>query len=388
MTGSLASIGVRFLALPLCVLLSIPCGVWADEAEDFELSSLFSRREANGFFDVIAEDYASMVALIHVCEKMSELGLELFPLPAPVRPILVQLRKPADLSISGDYTIRIRREGSVVINIKWSSHTELDTVCQALASGFLNHAAVVYFGINSTANIPDWLELAVSQVLIVALRPAYVDHYRRLAFDAGMLEAAALLSARSPFPIGKEQVLVNAYFFLKNLESELDDETLRLCLYGFLQGVKPLQVMQHVLPAIIHNSRDLELWWGVCFNHYVRSRQSHFFTMQESREMIEQFEALPIELAEGARLVSGEELWEYRENARFQQQIVQRLREIKLYLQKFNPVYTNSLLSLGLSFEALQSGSHEACVENQQQFEKDYSDAVAFENGIVELLDY
>ena len=388
MSGSLASIGVRFWVLPICMLLMIQGGVWADETEELELSSLFSRREANGFFDVIAEDYSSMVAMVHVCEKMSELGLELYPLSTPVRPILVQLRKPVDLSIAGDYSIRVRRDGSVVINIKWSSHTELDTVCQALASGFLNHAAVGCFGVNSTASIPDWLELAVSQALIVALRPAYIDYYRQLARDAGMLEATNLLSARSPFPTGKERVLVNAYYFLKNLESELDDESLRLCLYGFLQGVEPLQVMQRILPAIIHNSRDLELWWGVCFNHYVRSRQSHFFNMEQSREMIEQFEAFPLELVEGARLVSGEELWEYREDAPFQLQVVQRLREIKLYLQKFNPVYTNALLSLGLSFEALQSGSREAYFENQQQFEKDYSSAVELENGIVELLDY
>jgi len=384
----IASTNPAYIPLPSSDTTEATVAAGVDATSIPDLPDVYNRTTRNRYFEVIAEDYGSMQTVLQMAEEMGTLGSSYYAVSNRIRPILVQLRRSSTVTFQGDYQIRPEVNGEVTIDIKWNGDTEMATVSQALASGFLNRAAIARFGIDATATVPDWLELAFSQLLLTELRSAYIDHLCAHALRVPMLKAAHLLNAQAPFVEGQALVANNAFFLFKYVESELDQDTFRRTLLKLLAGREPLGVLQHALPEILKNRKDLELWWAVGFQHYVRSRQGRFYAMRESRAWIERFAVMTLESAAGPQRLEGVQLWEMRHAPNMHRQVLQRLREIKLEVQKINPVYFNSLLSLGLVFEAIQAGSKEQFYQRYDQFLKDYADAVNLEMGILQLLDY
>lgn len=353
-----------------------------------QLPEIFNRITNNRYFEIVSEDYASLQTVAQIAQEMGDLGSAYYSVSNRIQPILVQLRQPSAVSFHGDYQIRPQANGEITIDIKWSELTEIKVVSQALASGFLNRVAIARFGLAATSKIPDWLELAFSELLLTKLRPAYADYQLAYALRTPMLLAEQILTAQAPLVDDQAQVANNAYFLFKNLEYELAEDVLRRVLLEFLANRAPWEVMQHAFPQDLNSRKTLELWWAVAFQNYVRSRQGLFYAMRESREWIERLSVFTLELDGKEHRVQGPELWEMQHAAGMDLLLFHRLREIKLQMQKVNPVYFNALLSLGLIFEALQVNSEQLFVQHYQQFLDDYENAVKLETEIMLLLDY
>lgn len=375
------------IALCLAVLLGSFFSNECAAEPELELPEIYHRTSDNHFFEVASLDFNSLQTVTQMAKEMGELGAGYFTLSNALRPILVQLKPEREVSFKTAYVIRPQVNGEVTVDIKWSEETVFEEVCQALASGFLNRAAIFHFGGEAAAKVPDWMELAFAQLLIGKLRPSYIDHQREFAMQKPMLTAEQIMRASAPFSEGQERVGINAFYFLHFLKSELKADAFERAMLGFLSGYDPLSVVKDHFPEF-NSRKDMELWWAVGFQQIVRSRQGAFYSLRESREWIERLTSITLESESGEERLVGVKLWERRDVAGMDAEILHRLREIKLQIQKINHVYFNALLSLGLSFESLQNGSEQDFYAQYEQFLTDYEEAVLLDSSIQQLLDY
>jgi hypothetical protein len=322
-----------------------------DAAEMPETPTVQVRITQNNYFQIAGEDYISVQYVTHMAQKAGEYGSSLVAMSnALPLPILVELVPPDKAGFDSAFLIRPQPNGDVHVRIRWGEDTEFAQVCQALMSGYLVRCAIWRFGVEAAADVPDWFELGAGLGLELELRPALIDE--------------TVLSSRedNPWPLTR-------LFALKGSES--DPEARRQCLWllrflqnqsperdhfrrlmaGFLKNLPPFHLLVSAFPDQFTNQQNAELWWAVGYEMAIRARSAPFYSLDESIRLLRDSASITAELDNGDVRARIHELFPYRGNPLMQKAALQRLREIKLQLQKVNPVYYNSLLSLGTVYE-------------------------------------
>lgn len=346
---------------------------------------ILERTSRDDLFQVIGLDFAGIQTVGAISDQMEGLGLHYFPearaLPEPIRVTL-----SPDPGFPEPYRISPQPNGNFFIYVRWDADTRFGDVCQALASAFVRRAALWRFGREATP--PHWLELALGQLLEARIRPGYADTQREEALARPPMGLEELLAAQGPFGLEQEKVALNAVWFFRLLENRVADRVVfRRALAAFLKGLDPTYILVKVFPRQFAEPGDLEMWWAVGFQAMVRSRETPFFTMEQSRQLVGRLAIVTVDVDGQDQRLAGTPLWTLREREEAASALRQRQREIKLEIQRVNPVYYNALLSLGLFFEAaLQAPSEVEAEAANQRFLNDFREAQALELEIKRLL--
>lgn len=377
--GRLIGVFWLFWAIGLTIL---PSALHAQPGTD-----ILERSSRDGLFSVIGTDFDGTQTVGAMSDQMERLGLRYFPeaqgIPVPIRVML--LTAP---DFDAPYIVTRQPNGNYFVYIAWNADTRFGDVCQALASAFVRRAAIWRYGPAAGPKAPHWLELALGQLLEAAIRPGYADVQREKALVRPPMGLEELLTARGPFDLQQEKVALNAVWFFRLLENRITDRThLRRVLAAFLKGLDPAYVMVKAFPGKYENRAELEMWWAVGFQSMARSRETPFFTMEQSRELVRNLAIITVNLNGQDRRMAGTSLWEYRERDQVMSALELRHREIKLELQRINPVYYNSILSLGLFLETAMIAEEPGPVKAaNDRFLSDFRDAQELEIEIKRLL--
>lgn len=369
-------------AIWLFLVLGLAAALHAQERID-----ILERSSREGMFQVIGTDFDGTQTVGAMADQMERLGLRYFPesrnIPEPIRVTL--LSAPA---FDGAYTVSMQPNGNYFVYIRWDSDTRFGDVCQALASAFTRRVAIWRYGQSYGPKTPHWLELAFGQLLEAAIRPGYADTQREKALVRPPMGLDELLTARGPFDIDQEKVALNAVWFFRLLENRIPDRTLfRRVLAAFLKDLNPSYVMVKAFPGQFENQEQLEMWWAVGFQSMARSRETPFFTMEQSRELVRSLAIVTASVNGQDRRMAGPTLWQNRQVEEVMSALEMRHREIKLELQRVNPVYYNAVLSLGLFFEAAMTAEDaQTVVGANDRFLEDLRDAQELEIEIKRLL--
>ncbi|GHC02615.1 hypothetical protein [Cerasicoccus arenae] len=348
---------------------------------------VLERTSRDNVFQIIGVDFNGTQTVGAMADQMERLGLRYYPearnLQAPIRVSL--LTEP---DFDAPYFVKQQPNGNYFIYIAWNEDTRFGDVCQALASGFIRRTAVWRYGPSAGPLAPHWLELAFGQLLEAAIRPGYADVQRERALIRPPMGLEELLTARGPFELQQEKVALNAVWFFRLLENRIPDRThFRRVLAAFLKDLNPNYVMVKAFPGQFDDQKSLEMWWAVGFQSMARSRETPFFTMEQSRELVRNLAIVTVSLNGQDRRMAGPSLWENRGSQEVQSAMELRHREIKLELQRVNPVYYNSILSLGLFFETAMSAQTAGPVNAANaHFLTDYRSAQELEMEIKRLL--
>lgn len=351
------------------------------------LTDILERTTRGGVFQVIGVDFDGTQTVGAMADQMERLGLNYFPeMRNLLEPIRITLLTEPDFE--APYVIRPQPNGNYFVYIAWNADTRFGDVCQAMASAFIRRAAIWRYGPAAGPQAPHWLELAFGQLLEANIRPGYADVQREKALVRPPMGLDELLTARGPFDIHQEKVALNAVWFFRLMENRITDRTLfRKVLAAFLKDLQPSYVMVKAFPGKFQSQEQLEMWWAVGFQSIARAREAPFITMEQSRELVRDMAIVTAAIGGQDRRLAGPTLWELRDRDEVMSAMELRHREIKLELQRVNPVYYNSILSLGIFFEtAMTAESAQAVAEANQRFLNDYRSAQELEIEIKRLL--
>ncbi|MEM9227888.1 MAG: hypothetical protein AAGA45_07955, partial [Verrucomicrobiota bacterium] len=222
----------------------------------------------------------------------------------------------------------------------------------ALASGFLVRSAIWRFGQGAAATVPDWLELAMGLDLQVQLQPALIDEVLLTSREEPSWSLERIFSLKGHEALEQPEARRNSLWLMRYLRNQSPDrEHYRRLMAGFLKNMPPVRLLVTAFPEKLGSQHEMDLWWAVGYQATIRARQTPFFDLDESIRIVRDGSFVTAEI-EGRDVRLGlESLFDYRGNVALARAAQQRVREIKLDLQKINPIYYNSLLSLGLAYE-------------------------------------
>ncbi|WOO39857.1 hypothetical protein [Rubellicoccus peritrichatus] len=370
-------------------MLAVLCGIGLLGASisraDTELAERFSE---NNLFQVIGFSYEAVQFTGQMADQCVNLGKDYLPIPLnPPQPVLVKLVPQEAANSETPYYLRSQVDGGVHVYIHWGEDTKFEDVCQALASGMLQRTAIWHYGHDAGAKVPDWFELAFGQLLATKIRAALIDQQREEALDSGCMPAVDIVGVEGPFGENIDSIALNSVWFFRFLQAQAKDMTMfrRVCT-AFLADLEPISVLVKGYPDEFKSIQELELWWEVGFQATVRGRQTPFYSMQESRELIRRFAFITFQEDEVDVRVAVNDLRPYQEDDNYKVAVQNRLREVKIEIQKINPVYFNALLSLGVALEAANSVEESEYELGLEAFASDYSSAQKLELEIRRLL--
>ncbi|MGE9296958.1 MAG: hypothetical protein ACQKBV_11780 [Puniceicoccales bacterium] len=348
---------------------------------------ILERTSRDGIFRVVGTDFGALQTVGAMTDQMERLGLRYFPeMRELTEPIQVTLLPSPDFS--ENYRINFQPNGNYFVYIPWNGDTRFGDVCQALASAYIRRTAVWRYGREAGAKAPDWLELAFGQLLEATIRPGYADTQGDEALIRPPLGLMELLEAEGPFDLEQRRVALNAVWFFRLMENRITDRKLfRKVLAAFLQDLNPSYILVKAFPNRFESEQDMEMWWAVGFQAMARGRETPFITMEQARETVRSLAILTVDIDGADRRLAGPVLWELRARDNVRSALELRQREIKLELQRVNPVYYNAVLSLGLFIDSALNAESLAVVERANQaFLSDFRDAQQLELEIKRLL--
>ncbi len=377
---SVAKFSFKRIFLPIWVLFLGWCPLVAE-------TTLYERSTRGDLFDVFGYDFQAVQYVTHMAQEMETLGGRYFQNPSELaRNITVLIQAANQSSFQSAYLVDLLPGGGIKLTLRWDEYTRFEDVCEGLALAYLSRVAVWQHGASAAHDVPAWLSLGWGYLLQSRLRPAMMDPFIQDALKGRLMMPRDLFSD-NPDRHSRQSLGLYGFWFFRFLESEIQNRQLfRQALSAFVGGLNPNAILVRVLPDSFESEADIDLWWAVGFQSHVRGRQTPFYTMEQSRNLVRRYAILTYEQKDGTdiRLTPGN-WWSQRENNRFQIAVTDRLREIKLEMQKVNPVYYNSLLSLGLILTAVAEGDQELYESMVARFTEDLRDAQILELSIGQL---
>lgn len=353
-------------------------------------AELIETTTRDGIFHIVGRSFDATQTVAAIAAEMGGLGMDYFPHSARLDPVVVELR-PVDDAEAGrlpPFAIAPDAGTQVRVVIYWNERRTFSEVCQALASGFLRRVANVEFGPTAHAHTPAWLELAFAQMLQVRIRPTYIDAQARLARTGERLPVDAIFAAEGPFdPLEMNVLAQNSGWLMRLIESQAQSRrVLRQGLRFVLGGGSPVRALEGMISEDLGNPAERELWWAVGFAQIVRGQTTPVYDLENSRTLIRTMAVVTAAVNGGDRRLTGWAIWEHREMETVALAVNLRLQELKLEIQKINPVYYNAMLSLGLYLEWVLAGVEEAAEKALADFESDLRAAYRLELAITRLL--
>lgn len=332
--------------LLLVVLLALPI-----RAQEIPVNERYT---GDGLYHIVGPSYDAVQFTAQMAERMSRLARQYLPVPkAPPQPVLIKLIPAEKADFTAPYHIRPQIGGGVYVLVRWGADTRFEDLAQALASGLLQRTAIWHYGPEAAAQVPVWFQLAFGQELVTDIRPAAIDQQRTRALEKPPRPLSELLTATGPFGADLPEISVDSGWLFRFLSAQSKTRAAfrRVC-SAFLAGMNPNAILVKGYPDQFENPREMELWWLVGFEATVRGRQGPFASPEESRHLLTSMAFITFEADDEDIRVAGQTLWNWHENPEARLAMEQRVREVKIEIQKVNPIYFNSMLSLGLLYEA------------------------------------
>ena len=329
----------------------------AEETETIELPerpNVFLRKTSNHYFEVAGTDFVSVQFVSHMAQEAGEYCASIVPMSnALPRPILVELVPDDRANFQVPFLIRPQANGNVNVYLRWNESATIKDTCQALVSAYLVRCAIWRFGHSAAPEVPDWLEIGLGLGLQVHLRPALIDEVVEASSKDQPWPLERIFKLKGNEGLQSPEARRVCFWLVRFLDNQSPDrERYQRLMLGFLRNLPPYDLLATSFPEKVTDLHATNLWWAVGYEATIRSRQSPFYSLDQSSKLVREIATITAE-QDGQDIRLGlEQLFEFRGNTALTRAAQQRVREIKLELQKINPVYYNALLSLGLAYEA------------------------------------
>jgi len=340
------------------------------------------------FFEVAAPDYASAQTVLRMTQRMQENLARYFTWPdVVVRAIQVQMVPAEQANFKAPFLVQSEPDGHRIALVRWDAETKFSDVCLAISSAALEQLADWQNGHAAAARVPDWLKVAFGMELLTSLKPVAVDD---LVEQAGRLPSLALrqiMTARGPYGDALPVLEVNAYWLARFLRQECADMTAAKTLFRALAaGTAPDAALRAAFPDQFPDPQTMELWWAVGYHDMVAGRGQPIQAMAQTRALLDNLQAIVVELGGHDQRVGLEAAWEIRTSPRARVALQEQLKQARAALPWSNPVYYNTVWSLAACLETLQHDDKKAYDAAWKRYTDDRAKAEATEYQVIEAM--
>lgn len=354
---------------------------------------LFTAQSA--LFSIVADDHDALSVSLKFARACERVFAEYFPsyaASARASRLAVNLSVYAKNPNMSKFSKSAAGNGSVSAAVRWDNTLEMDSFCDFLSNCILSLAARAQA---ADAQPAYWLMLAISQEIECSMTESGSAEQARLcAFTApdGVSEVFAYAPAPSeaggmPAEARRKYRKAASFWTLKTLvagaRSKKTAET-------FLKAALVLHDAQKTCAAYADakksvSAEGLDGWFRCAFTGEVWARLGGIYNTDMSRAEILRLAYLPVgDARKNRRFVCGSELFDSR--GEFFGEMQTRLIEIKVALLKINPVYHNSLILLGETFEAALADDSDAFSEKWAEFSAEFASAQALSSDIASVM--
>lgn len=343
-------------------------------------------------FDIIGTDYRSASfanalgkSVAEMCRRYLKAGSHDFQ-----GRILVTLLPEENINFKGYYQIQTNRRGQVSLNIRWNDSLSFETTCRAYTEAYLQHYARFNYGVNADKRIQHWVVSTLVSRIYLSLRPAQRAKFIRVSKQSEVSDIRSLLSM--PLSEVDEEGLdpYQGYWLFQILrERGLTLAQLTLLLDRAIAGIDVTnELAEFVVPADEEKSENfLERWWQNQYADYLAQEREFCDSLTTSRSWIEAMGNFGVYRASGGELKDLMELWTFRHNEALRSILIARCAIIRLRMERVNPAYFNSALSIGAFYETvLEAEEKHEFISALIRYLNDWEDAKRLHDRADEIL--
>ena len=358
------------------------------KASDDDLTYLEGR-----YFEIVGTDHRSVSFVnalgehvIELCQSYLRAGRHDFP-----QRIYVALRPKERVNFDSEYQIEIGARGQVILDFRWGTALELETVCRAFTEAYIVRYANFNYGPGANKRLRFWAVSALSSQAYLTLRPAQKGQYVKEALEAGILELDSMLSL--DWNSGRELVSSQreGYWVPYVLHrSGWGREDVGLLLYQAIAGGAVSEELEAAIQPVDGDQQPITLsvWWQNEMAGHLSQTFEYYESMDVSREWIESLADFDAYRASGGELGNLMQLWDHREDEALRAVLNARQKIIALRLERVNPAYFNAAQALGALYEtSLQATRRFDFIHAFTAYLSDWEDTKRMHQQINQLFD-
>ena len=328
-------------------------------------------------FTVVSDDYSAhsfAIRAVRGCEK-------LFDAYFANSDGKLTLARKVDLQFTGKKTdtparISVSKNGDVILTFGWEKNLRLEKFASAVSEGLLYKIAFESGGEAAVRRVPFWLKRAMADLFEQTLR---------YGVPVEMAERGAKNPPPMPLSVFEmngvsEESLSHPYWTFVAAMRTAKGDAPRFA-YAALAGETP-QKLESRLRKYAPPSADFGLWWRCVLAGEIYARLGGVMSPARSADEVARLAVLQVDSPEDRAGVPLDALM----NVSDVDALKLRALEIKVSFANINPVYHNSLVSLGKIYEAAAERDSEAFEKARAEFLSDFKNARAVSAEISRLM--
>jgi hypothetical protein len=342
-----------------------------------------------GYFIIVYKDALSGKFVSRVCDEVISLANKYFEVAkVPPAKIIIELIPLSEVKFKTPYKIIIDKVGAVTVSIPWSKETKFGDLCQAIVRGFMMMWTHDNFGLKRAESIPPWIDLALSVKLETFIQLGNQELFKYEARDIPKLSIEEIVSGNSVKKYKLDSLTLHSFWLFEFLrKSSPNRAEFGRFLAKVLAGEDCMGLVEkYYLKDLKYNKEEKFLWWAVGMQSMIGSDSAWLYTMEESRILLHQFGSITVQMYDSDSTLNLSQIWNQRKDPTVVAALRWSLRDMKLELYSINPVYYNSMHSLGQVYEAFLGDDLKLCNQMIANFSKDYYDAIALDKEISKSL--
>ena len=346
-----------------------------------ELPNYFSYK--GRLFDLWSNDYKAHSTMIYALNEFEKVFDRYFPNNDNQLVLLkkISVRISAEKNPKRNTVLSISDKGDFNLLIAWSKSLRIEEMCDAVADAVLSNIAYENGDKNTSKKLPIWLKMATAGLLEQSIRFGLATEMAEIASNTPPLMPSNIFAISDNSKITQS----HSYWTLVALEKAVKDKSAYSdFIKDALSGDSPKSLAEK-MKAFKPQRYEFDLWWRCLITGEIWARMGGVLSPERAKTEVARLAVLQINTVDGQRTgVSVAKLWDKRELLK--NEIKQRLLEIKVALSNVNPIYFNSLLSLGRMYETLQNDSQSDFEDAKKQFIFEYKLAQATATRTKEMI--
>lgn len=272
------------------------------------------------------------------------------------------------------FQIQVSSGSDMGLRVFWNGDTSAEFVAQGISWALLQRIAMWRWGQVDEGTVPHWLPWAVAQEAIASLQPARNHGLAAAVWEnRDFLPLVQLIGARqgagSWSATQMNAARLQALWFYRLLRDRISNRNqFGLLIEAFLSDRSGISVLQRAFGDDVKDPRRAQQWWEVGLMDVIHQQQGMVYSLAQSDRLLSALSGVTAWSNGRDERMSGPALWAVRDQERWQSALWYRQREVKIELQRINPVYFNALLSLARFYDLLleKGGSDKDDLEELQ----------------------
>ncbi len=342
---------------------------------------------SNRYFEILSSDNVSLAYVNSISQITSRLFKSYFNLPDKFNQLITVILTPEeDWKHHEQFLVESTSSGKIYLSLSWGEKSQKEF----LVRGLIQSLGVQYFiwnyGHSDSIKFPLWLEVSISEEFKKHVAPAYQDYLLLSADLYQPIEIRKLINTNKTDDINIVYKN-NSYWFLHFLINETGSvNEFKNILNNLFKSRSPMQFLSNYFTEKYNKILDVEFVWIVSYYELTNRKAGLVESLETSSNIHSHLSSFTYFESNEEIKIPISKLWKIRDHQFIHDLITSRLLSIKHHLVGINPVFHNSLMSLGETLEHILENDLERVTFANLKYLDDIKTAEETKAQILELI--